>query len=211
MNLNMRQQQNLNQPIQLVNHAITQAIERRRLDDLIIRSINNLLITPVPAYSVQQTSRIAHLLSTTERDQQRRRSKRSITPTHWKTDESEEDDFLDEIIPVIIMLHLPPHQSDIETAQRTLQNRGYDLVRDPSVIKYKNMKQQSKLAKQKLFTFRDWREFWSDAGFSLEQINMTRYLLIELKSKILHENSMKNEAVIINEKEKEKEKKKEKE
>ncbi|KAA6357234.1 MAG: hypothetical protein EZS28_047240 [Streblomastix strix] len=27
---------------------------------------------------------------------------------------------------------------DIETAQRAWQNRGYDLIRDPSVIKYKN-------------------------------------------------------------------------
>ncbi|KAA6353222.1 MAG: hypothetical protein EZS28_051251, partial [Streblomastix strix] len=34
--------------------------------------------------------------------------------------------------------NIPPHMSDIETAQRTWQNRGYDLVKDPSVIKYKN-------------------------------------------------------------------------
>ncbi|KAA6364504.1 MAG: hypothetical protein EZS28_039969, partial [Streblomastix strix] len=38
--------------------------------------------------------------------------------------------------------------------------------------KYKNLKWQSKLTIQKPFIFRDWREFWSHAGFSLEQINI---------------------------------------
>ncbi|KAA6362619.1 MAG: hypothetical protein EZS28_041854 [Streblomastix strix] len=52
------------------------------------------------------------------------------------------------------MPHLPSHKIDIKTAQRTQQNRGYDLVRDPRVIEYKNSKQQSKLATQKPFTFR---------------------------------------------------------
>ncbi|KAA6389201.1 MAG: hypothetical protein EZS28_015269, partial [Streblomastix strix] len=74
------------------------------------------------------------------------------------------------------MPHLPPHMNDKGTAQRTWCNRGYDLIRDPSVIKYKNSKWHNKLATQKPFTFKDWKEFWSDAGFSLEQINIPHYL-----------------------------------
>ncbi|KAA6354929.1 MAG: hypothetical protein EZS28_049545 [Streblomastix strix] len=91
---------------------------------------------------------------------------------------------------------------DIETAQRTWQNRGYDLVRDPSVIKYKNSKWHSKLATQKQFTFKDWREFWADAGFSLEQINIPHYLSKEYKSQSPHDKSRRNESTRIYEKEK---------
>ncbi|KAA6391522.1 MAG: hypothetical protein EZS28_012948 [Streblomastix strix] len=96
------------------------------------------------------------LLYTAEQNQQQRQSQRSISPTHKKADESEDDDFLDEVIPGITMQHLPLHKIDIEIAQRIWQNRGYDLVRDPSVIKYKNSVWYSKLATQKPFTFRDW-------------------------------------------------------
>ncbi|KAA6329546.1 MAG: hypothetical protein EZS28_053597 [Streblomastix strix] len=95
------------------------------------------------------------------------------------------------------MSHLPPHKTDIETSQKTWQNRGYDLVRDPSVIKYKNSKWYSNLATQKPFTFRDWREFWSDAGFSLEQINIPHYLSKEYKSQSPHDKSRRNESIRI--------------
>ncbi|KAA6383740.1 MAG: hypothetical protein EZS28_020738 [Streblomastix strix] len=44
-------------------------------------------------------------------------SQRSIPPTHKRADESENDDFLDEIIPGLTMPHLSPHKSDIETTQ----------------------------------------------------------------------------------------------
>ncbi|KAA6365646.1 MAG: hypothetical protein EZS28_038826 [Streblomastix strix] len=68
-------------------------------------------------------------------------------------------------------------------------NREYDLVRDPSVIKHKNSKWHSKLGSQKPFIFRDWWEFWSDAGFSLEQINIPHYLSNEYKSQSPHVQS----------------------
>ncbi|KAA6370596.1 MAG: hypothetical protein EZS28_033875 [Streblomastix strix] len=100
------------------------------------------------------------------------------------------------------MPHFSPPMSDIETTQRTWQNRGYDFVRDTSVIKYKNSKWHSKLATQKLFTFRDWREFWSDAGFSLEYINIPHYLSKEYKSQYPHEKSRRNKSVRIYEREK---------
>ncbi|KAA6357565.1 MAG: hypothetical protein EZS28_046909, partial [Streblomastix strix] len=148
-----------------------------------------MLIPPIPAYPQQQTPQIPLLPYTTEKNQQQRQSQRSISPTHKKADESKDDEFLDAIIPGMTMPHLPPHMSDIESAQRIWQNRGYDLVRDPSVIKYKNSKWHSKLATQKPFTFRDWREFWSDAGFSLEQINIPHYLSKEYKSQSPHEKS----------------------
>ncbi|KAA6353389.1 MAG: hypothetical protein EZS28_051084, partial [Streblomastix strix] len=136
-----------------------------------------------------------------ERNQQQRQSQRSISPPHKKAEESGDDQFLEEVIPGMKMPHLPPHMSDIETAQRTWQNRGYDLVRDPSVIKYKNSKWHSKLATQKPFTFRDWREFWADAGFSLEQINIPHYLSKEYKSQSPHDKSRRNESIRIYEKE----------
>ncbi|KAA6371516.1 MAG: hypothetical protein EZS28_032960 [Streblomastix strix] len=120
-----------------------------------------------------------------------------------RADESEDDDFLDEIIPEITILHLLSHKTDIETAQRIWKNRGYDLVRDPSVIKYKNSKWNSKLETQKPFTFRDWREFCSDAGFSLEQINIPHYLSKEYKSQSPHDKSRRNESIRIYEREKE--------
>ncbi|KAA6355251.1 MAG: hypothetical protein EZS28_049221, partial [Streblomastix strix] len=89
------------------------------------------LFSPIPELPLQPVLRIPLLPYTAERNQQQRQSQRSISPTHKRADESEDDDFLDEIIPEITMSHLPPHMSDIETAQRTWQNRGYDLVRDP--------------------------------------------------------------------------------
>ncbi|KAA6379919.1 MAG: hypothetical protein EZS28_024556 [Streblomastix strix] len=129
------------------------------------------------------------ILCTIKIDQQQRRSKRSSSSTYKRVDESEDDEFQDAIIPGMTISHLPPHKSDIQSAQRIWQNRGYDLVRDPSVIKYKNSKWHSKLATQKQFTFKDWREFWSDAGFSLEQINIPHYLSKEYKSQSPHDKS----------------------
>ncbi|KAA6371664.1 MAG: hypothetical protein EZS28_032809 [Streblomastix strix] len=161
-----------------------------------------MLIPPIPAYLQQQTSRIPLLPYTTERNQQQRQSQKSISPTHKRADESEDDDFLDEIIPGIAIPHLPLHKSDIETAQRTWQNRGYDLVREPSVIKYKNSKWHCMLAIQKLFTFRDCREFRSDARFSLEQINIPHYLSKKYKSQSPHDKSRRNESIRIYEMEK---------
>ncbi|KAA6371745.1 MAG: hypothetical protein EZS28_032728 [Streblomastix strix] len=153
-------------------------------------------------YLQQQTPRIPLLPYTTERNQQQRQSQRSISPPHKKADESEDDEFLDAIIPGMTMPHLSPHMKDIETAHRTWQNKGYDLVRDPSVIKYKNSKWHSKPATLKPFTFKDWKEFWSDAGFSLEQINLPHYLSKEYKSQSSHDKSRRNESVRIYESEK---------
>ncbi|KAA6357275.1 MAG: hypothetical protein EZS28_047199, partial [Streblomastix strix] len=59
-----------------------------------------------------------------------------------------------------------------------------------------------KLATQKPFTFKDWREFWSDAGFSLEQINIPHYLSKEYKSQSPHDKSRRNESIKIYEREK---------
>ncbi|KAA6396751.1 MAG: hypothetical protein EZS28_007723 [Streblomastix strix] len=70
-------------------------------------------------YLQQQTFRIPLLLYTTQRGQQRRHSKRSLTPTLKKTDESEEDDFLDQVTYGITIPHLLPHNVDLETAQIT--------------------------------------------------------------------------------------------
>ncbi|KAA6378606.1 MAG: hypothetical protein EZS28_025866 [Streblomastix strix] len=180
-----------------MEQAPIQTVERPRQSATSIRNIHNMLIPPIPAYSQQQTSRIPLLLYTTERNQQQRQSQRSISPAHKRDDESEDDYFLDEIIPGITMPHLPPHKTDIETAQRTWQNRGYYLVRDPSVNKYKNSKWYSKLATQKPFTFREWREFWSDVGFSLEQINIPHYLSKEYKSQSPNDKSRRNESIRI--------------
>ncbi|KAA6375617.1 MAG: hypothetical protein EZS28_028856 [Streblomastix strix] len=160
-----------------------------------------MLIPPISAYPQQQISRKPLLSQTTEKNQWQRQSQKSISPTHKSADESEDEDFLDEIIPGITMPHLPLHKTDIETAQRTWQNRGYVLVRDPIAIKYKNSKWHSKLAIQKLFIFRDWREFWSDACFSLEQINIPHYLSKEYKSQSPHDQSRRNESMRIYEKE----------
>ncbi|KAA6399696.1 MAG: hypothetical protein EZS28_004783 [Streblomastix strix] len=95
------------------------------------------------------------------------------------------------------MSYLPSHKNDMEIAQGTWQNRGYDLVRDPRVIKYKNSKWHCKQATQKHFAYRDWREFWSDAGFSLEQINISHYLSNEYKSQSPYYKSMSNESIRI--------------
>ncbi|KAA6393648.1 MAG: hypothetical protein EZS28_010823 [Streblomastix strix] len=99
------------------------------------------------------------------------------------------------------MPHLPPHMSYIESAQRTWQNRGFDLIRDHSVIKYKNSKWHSKLATQKPFTFRDQTEFWSDPSLSLEQVNIPHYLSREYKSQSPHEKSRRDESIRIYERE----------
>ncbi|KAA6382602.1 MAG: hypothetical protein EZS28_021870 [Streblomastix strix] len=69
------------------------------------------------------------------------------------------------------------------------------------MIQFKNWKWHSKLATQKPFICRDWREFWSDPNFSLKQINIPHYLSKEHKSQTPHHKSRKNEAVNINEKE----------
>ncbi|KAA6361679.1 MAG: hypothetical protein EZS28_042794 [Streblomastix strix] len=45
------------------------------------------------------------------------------------------------------MPHLPPHRTDIETAQRTWQNRGYDLVRDPSLDQKNSFLRQKRTRK----------------------------------------------------------------
>ncbi|KAA6382952.1 MAG: hypothetical protein EZS28_021523 [Streblomastix strix] len=104
------------------------------------------------------------------------KEKISISSTRKTTDKSEEDNFQDQIILEIAMPYLPSHKIDVETAQQTWQNRRFDLVRDRNVIKLKNSKLRGKLATQKFFTFSNWREFWSDAGFSMEQINISHYL-----------------------------------
>ncbi|KAA6370373.1 MAG: hypothetical protein EZS28_034100, partial [Streblomastix strix] len=175
-NETVREQLSSSQPCQQMEQAAIQTVEGSRQGTTSIRSVQNLLIPPIPAYPQQQTPRIPLLPYATERNQQQGQSQRSISPPYKKADESEDDEFLDAIILGMTMPHLPPHMKDIETAQRTWLNRGYDLVGDPSVIKCKNSKWHSKLATQKPFTFREWREFWSDSGFSLEQINIAHYL-----------------------------------
>ncbi|KAA6366362.1 MAG: hypothetical protein EZS28_038110 [Streblomastix strix] len=105
------------------NQAAIQTIELPRQNTTTTRNINNLLIPPIRVYPQQQTSRIPLLLYATEKNQLQRQSQRSISPIHKRADESEEKDILDEIIPGIAMSHFPPHKNDIETAQRTWQNR----------------------------------------------------------------------------------------
>ncbi|KAA6384550.1 MAG: hypothetical protein EZS28_019921 [Streblomastix strix] len=200
-NETVREQQGPIQPGQQMEQATTQTVERPRQSTTSVRSVHNMLITQISAYPQQQTPRIPLLPYTTEKNHQQRQSWRSISPTHMGAEESEDDEFLDAIIPGMTMPHLPPHMSDIESAQRIWQNRGYDLVRDTSVIKYKNSKWHSKLATQKPFIFRDWREFWSDAGFSLEQINIPHYMSKEYKSQNPHEKSRRNESIRIYERE----------
>ncbi|KAA6375226.1 MAG: hypothetical protein EZS28_029250 [Streblomastix strix] len=156
-----------------------------------------MLIPPIPAYLQQRTPRIPLLPCTTERNQEQIQSQRSTSPTHKRADESEEDEFLDATIPRMTIPNIPPHMSEIESAQRIWQNRGYDLVRDLSVIKYKNSKLYSKLAAQKPITFRDWTEFWSDASFSLEQISIPHSLSKEYKSQSPHDKTRRNESIRI--------------
>ncbi|KAA6377016.1 MAG: hypothetical protein EZS28_027458 [Streblomastix strix] len=200
-NETIRKQQSSSQTSQQMEQAATQTVERHRQSATSTKSVHNLLIPPIPIYQQQKTPRIPLLPYTTEKNQQQSQNQRSIFPPHKETEESEDDDFQDEIILRMKMQHLPQHMSDIETAQLTWQNRGYDLVRDPSAIKYKNSKWYSKPATQKLFTFRNWREFWSDAGFSLEQINISHFLSKEYKSQSLHVKSKRNESIRIYEKE----------
>ncbi|KAA6393228.1 MAG: hypothetical protein EZS28_011245 [Streblomastix strix] len=116
-NDNARDQQGTIQPNQQTEQAVIQTVERPRRSTTSIRSVNNMLIPPIPAYPEQQPARIPLFSYITERNQQQRQSQRSISPTHKRADESEEDDFLDEIIPRITILHLSPHKSDIESAQ----------------------------------------------------------------------------------------------
>ncbi|KAA6395854.1 MAG: hypothetical protein EZS28_008625 [Streblomastix strix] len=153
-----------------MEEAAIQTIKRPRQSTTSVRSVLIMFISPIPAYSQQQSSRIPLLPYITERNQQQRQSQRSISPTYKRADESEENDFLDEIIPEITMPHLPSYKTDMETAQRTWKNRRYDLVKDPNVIIQQNSKWHRKLETMKPFTFRDWRKFLSDVGFSFEQI-----------------------------------------
>ncbi|KAA6363558.1 MAG: hypothetical protein EZS28_040914, partial [Streblomastix strix] len=127
----VREQQSSIQPSQQMEQAAIQTVERPRQSTTSVRSVHNMLIPPIPAYPQQQTPRIPLLPYTTERNQQQRQSQRSISLLHKRADESEDEDYLEETIPGIPMPHLPLHIKDIETAQRTQQNRRYDLVRDP--------------------------------------------------------------------------------
>ncbi|KAA6388425.1 MAG: hypothetical protein EZS28_016048 [Streblomastix strix] len=157
-NENVRYQQNSIQPSQQAERTATQTVERLRLNETETRNIYNLLIPPIPAYLQQQTSRIPLLPFTTERNQQHRQIKRSKSPTVKKTDESEESDFLDEIIHGIAIPYLSQHKSDIEIVQQTWQNREYDQIRALGVIKYKNSKLYCQFAIQKPFTLGDWSQ-----------------------------------------------------
>ncbi|KAA6382972.1 MAG: hypothetical protein EZS28_021502 [Streblomastix strix] len=53
------------------------------------------------------------------------------------------------------------------------------------------------------FTFKNWREFWSDASFSLEQINVSHYLSKEHNYPSPQDQSMGNESVRLFDQEKE--------
>ncbi|KAA6367622.1 MAG: hypothetical protein EZS28_036851 [Streblomastix strix] len=117
MNINARNQQILNQSIQQVEQAVTHIVQNPRQNKTGSRSVHNLLIPPISTYPLQQTSRMPLLFYTTEIDQQQRQSQRSISPINKKVEESEEDDFQDEMIPRIIMSHLQTHKTDIETTQ----------------------------------------------------------------------------------------------
>ncbi|KAA6378317.1 MAG: hypothetical protein EZS28_026156 [Streblomastix strix] len=200
-NETIRDQQGSIQPGQWLEQAATQTVERPRQSTTSSRSVHNMLIPPIPAYPQQQTPRIPLLPYTIERNQQQIQSQRSISPTHKRVDKSEDYEFLDAIIPVITMQYLPSHKNDIKSAQSIWQNRGYDLVRDPSMIKYKNSKWNKKLTTRKPFTYRYWREYCSDAGFPLEQINIPHYLSKEYKSKSPHYKSRRNESIRIYERE----------
>ncbi|KAA6393981.1 MAG: hypothetical protein EZS28_010495 [Streblomastix strix] len=113
-----REQQDPVQPGQQMEQATIQTIERPRQSTTSVRSVLNMLIPPILAYPQQQTPRIPLLPQTTEKNQQQRQSQRSISPTHKRAYESKDDVFLDAMIPGLTMLHLPPHMSDIESAQR---------------------------------------------------------------------------------------------
>ncbi|KAA6357961.1 MAG: hypothetical protein EZS28_046514, partial [Streblomastix strix] len=89
-----------------MEHAATQTVERPRQSTTSVRSVHNMLIPPILAFPLQQTSRIPLQSYTTERNQQQRQSQRLISPTYQTADESEDDEFLDEIIPGITMPHL---------------------------------------------------------------------------------------------------------
>ncbi|KAA6378183.1 MAG: hypothetical protein EZS28_026290 [Streblomastix strix] len=103
--------------VQQVGQAITQTVEGPRQNETATRSVHNLLIPLISVYPQQQTFRILPLPYTIERNQPQRQIKTSISPTHKKNDESEDDELLDEIIPGITMPHLPSHKIDIEIAE----------------------------------------------------------------------------------------------
>ncbi|KAA6398279.1 MAG: hypothetical protein EZS28_006199 [Streblomastix strix] len=127
-NETVRKKQNPSQLSQQMEQAAAQTVERPQQSTTSARSVQNLLISPIPAYPQQQAPRIPLLPYITERNQQQRPSQRSVSPPHKKADESEVDEFLDAIIPGMTMPQLPPRMKDIETAQRAWQNRGYDLI-----------------------------------------------------------------------------------
>ncbi|KAA6368810.1 MAG: hypothetical protein EZS28_035663 [Streblomastix strix] len=104
-----------------LQQAATQTVERPRQSTISIRNVHNMLIPPIPAYPQQQTPRILLLPYTTKRNQDQRQSQRSISPTLKRADESVDEEFLDEITQGMIMPHLPPYMSDIESAQRIWQ------------------------------------------------------------------------------------------
>ncbi|KAA6360652.1 MAG: hypothetical protein EZS28_043822 [Streblomastix strix] len=140
-NVNARDQQDSNQRVPQVEQAATQIVERPRQNEIVIRSVFNLIIPPAQAYSQQQTSRIPLLPYTTEREQQQRQSKRSIFLTQEIMAQYEENDLLDEAMSGTTMPHLPPYKIDIEVAQPTWNDRRYDLVRDPRIEAPKSLQQ----------------------------------------------------------------------
>ncbi|KAA6364144.1 MAG: hypothetical protein EZS28_040329 [Streblomastix strix] len=112
----VRDQQDVIQPNQQTEQVAILTIERSR-QNATSRSVNNSLIQPIPAYPEQQPARIPLLPYMTKSNQQLRQNQRSISPTNKRADESEDNDFLDEIVPKILILHLPPHKNNIESAQ----------------------------------------------------------------------------------------------
>ncbi|KAA6361701.1 MAG: hypothetical protein EZS28_042774 [Streblomastix strix] len=114
----VRDQQGSIQPSQQMEQAATQIVQRPQQSITSTRSVHNLLIPPIPAYPQQQIPRIPLLPYTTERNQEQRQSQRSISHTNKRADESQGDEFLVEIILGMKMPNLPPHMSDIESAQR---------------------------------------------------------------------------------------------
>ncbi|KAA6360848.1 MAG: hypothetical protein EZS28_043625, partial [Streblomastix strix] len=127
-NETVREQQNPSYSSQQIEQAAAQTVERPRQSATSARSVQNLLIPPIPAYPQQQTPPIPLPPYTTERNQQQRQNQRSIPAPDKKADESKDDEFLDEVIPGMKMPHLPPPMSDIETAQRTWQYRQCGML-----------------------------------------------------------------------------------
>ncbi|KAA6387616.1 MAG: hypothetical protein EZS28_016854, partial [Streblomastix strix] len=166
-NETVREQQGPIQPSQQMEQAAIQTVERPRQSTMSTKCKHNMLIPPIPAYPQLQNSRIPLVPYTTERNQYQRQSKILISPIHKRMEVSDKDDFLDEVMPRITMSQLRPHRNGIEAAQRTCKNRGYYLIRVQNVIQCKHSKWHIKLATQQIFTLRYWRQFWSEADFSL--------------------------------------------